>query len=133
MINKAFAEYEAKQSSSKAETDAATTKATSDVMVALKAIQDGQTELKEAVTIALQGVAELKGELPRKLGEQAQVFRPSQNGAAPKSEFADAVNALKAAHNELAANGDPLAKFTNAIFAGANQQPFVNPNQPQGS
>lgn len=146
LINKAFSEYEDKLSAKKAESEAATVKATSELIVTLKAIQDGQTELKEAVTLALTGVAELNGALPRKLGEQFKGYVPSEAGKAPQSdELKQAAAALKAAQEELKSiqsasvlmPGDPLAKFTNAIFTGLQpngqqQQSFVNPNQPQG-
>lgn len=145
LINKAFSEYEDKMSAKKAESEAATVKATNELTVTLKAIQDGQIELKEAVTLALTGVAELNGALPRKLGEQFKGYVPSEAGKPPQSdEFKQAAAALKAAQEELKSiqsasvlmPGDPLAKFTNAIFTGlqpnGQQQSFVNPNQPQG-
>lgn len=148
MINKAFAEYESKQTASKAESDAATTKATNEVLSTLKSIQDGQAaitatnaELKEAVTLALTGVAELNGALPRRLGEQFKGFNPAENGRPPSDKVKEAAAALVAAQEELkaaqVANGvnpaDPLGKFMGAILGASQQgQFFVNPNQPQG-
>lgn len=135
MINKAFAEYEAKQSASKKEADEATLKATTELTETLKTIQSGQKELTEAVTLALTGVAELKGELPRKLGEKQTAFVPSQNGATPGEALKAAQAALAAGASELAGlPASPFAKFEQSILAGAqNMQQFVNLNQPQGN
>lgn len=140
LINKAFSEYEDKLSAKKAESDEATVKATNELTETLKAIQSGQSELKDAVVLALQGVAELNGTLPRKLGEQFKGFSPAANGKQPGSELQKSIDAFKAAQDELKAAqvspasfaGDPLAPFMNAVLGGAQQQPYVNPNQPQG-
>lgn len=137
MINKAFAEYEAKQSASSKESDAATTKATGEISTALKAIADGQAELKEAVTLALSGVAELKGELPRKLTDPREFYRPSQDGAPPGNQMQEAVKQLLAAQKDFqgADPNNPFAKFEQSIFSAVNngQQSLVTPNAPKGS
>lgn len=141
MINKAFAEYEARQSESKKVHDEATLKATSELGVTLKAIADGQVELKEAVTLALSGVAELKGELPRKLTDPREFYRPSQDGATPGNQMQQAVQQLLAQQKEFTGDGldpsNPFAKFEQSIFSGVNNgqtpQQFVAPNAPKGS
>lgn len=140
LINKAFDEYEAKVSAKKEETDAATTKATNELTATLTAIKTGQDEMREYIKMALEGVAELNGALPRRLGEQFKRFTPSENGKPPTDKLKEAAAALAAAQEQLKSAqvspatfaGDPLAPFMNAVFGGTQPQTFVNPNQPQG-
>lgn len=77
-----------------------------------------EKETHELAQKAFEGVQELKGELPRKLGDPFAAFRPSQQGKTP----ADAVAAAVQKQFDPDAN-DPLAKHMAAIFPQAAQRP----------
>lgn len=135
LINKAFAEYDERKGAATKEIEAQTTKETSELMVTLKAMQEGQAEMTKAVTMALQGVAELKGELPRSQTGAQPFFRPSQDGPSIE-QLARSNNALGESMKELAGNpSDPFAKFYQAIIGPSqnNTGQFVAPDAPKGN
>lgn len=104
------------------------TKAASDAeqAKALKTYDDKLDKLAATVDEALTGVKELKGELPRVLGDKRSgTFQPSRDGQAPTDETAKRAwenyqTQLK--NREDADSGDPMAKHVNAIFKGLKQQ-----------
>lgn len=135
LINKAFAEYDERKGAATKEIEAQSTKETSELLVTLKAMQDGQAEMTKAVTMALQGVAELKGELPRSQTGAQPFFRPSQDGPSIE-QLARSNNALGESMKELAGNpSDPFAKFYQAIIGPSqnNTGQFVAPDAPKGN
>lgn len=89
-------------------TQAASLKAAQELGDGMKALQETLTTQGDALKIALEGVAELKGELPR--AQTKNYFRASEDGAAPGDKF-----------KNVGPQKDPLAPFMNALL-----------NQPQG-
>jgi len=83
-------------------------KAATELATALKGLQDSLTTQGDALKLALEGVAELKGERPR--NQTQGYFRASEDGKEPGEKF-----------KNLGPQQDPLAPFMNAIL-----------NQPQG-
>ena len=67
----------------------------------------------QEVGAAARDVLELKGELPRRLGDPLQVYRPSQQGPAPSEQKI----------KEMAPHEDPWAKHMNAILPQATTPP----------
>lgn len=94
----------------------ATTKATHDeaTALALKAYNDKLDSIATAASQALEGVKELKGELPRALGERQKGWRASQEGDEPSAEHQKAT-AQPAA--------DPMEKHWKAIQSLAGNPP----------
>ena len=87
---------------------AASEKAATELATALKGFQDSLTTQGDALKLALEGVAELKGERPR--NQTQGYFRASEDGPTPGEKF-----------KSLGPQADPLAPFMNALL-----------NQPQG-
>lgn len=77
-----------------------------------------EKDTRDLAQKAFEGVQELKGELPRKLGDPLATFRPSQKG---KDVSAEAAAAVQKQFDPDA--NDPLAKHMAAIFPGAAQRP----------
>jgi len=78
-------------------------KAANELTTALKTIQESIATQSDAVKLALEGVAELKGELPR--SQTKGYFRASEDGKEASDKF-------KAAGPQ----SDPLAPFMNALL-----------------
>ena len=87
---------------------AASEKAATELATALNGLQDSLITQGDALKLALEGVAELKGERPR--NQTQGYFRASEDGPTPGEKF-----------KGLGPQSDPLAPFMNAIL-----------NQPQG-
>lgn len=86
---------------------------------ALKALDGKLGEIAEAAEAALTGVKELKGELPRVLGDKRTgTFRPSADGPEPSEKLKERIAANKEAQAGPHAD-DPWAKHMNAIFGAA--------------
>lgn len=77
-----------------------------------------EKETRELAQKAFEGVQELKGELPRKLGDPLAGFRASQKGEAPDAAVVAAVQ--KQFEPDA---GDPFAKHMAAIFQGGTTRP----------
>lgn len=96
-----------------------TTKAAADAATAetLKAYEAKLDGIAASATEALKGVQELKGELPRALGERQKGWRASERGDAPSEEQE------KAAQNTGPDPADPLAKHIQAMQVAAGRVP----------
>lgn len=79
----------------------------------LKEASDALAAIKQTADAAATGVLELKGELPRKLGDPLQVFRPSQNGAKPSEQKV----------KEATPHEDPWAKHLEGFLPGYTPTP----------
>lgn len=92
-------------------TTASAEKATrdADTETRLKEATETLATIKQVAETAAQGVLELKGELPRKLGDPLQVFRPSQSGREVSTEKA----------KDLSPKPGPMDKHYAAIIPNA--------------
>lgn len=101
----------------------ATTKAAADAALAetIKSYETKLDKIGESAKAALDGVAELKGELPRALGERQKGHRASQKGDAP-----DEALQRKAAEQQPNEDADdPFAKAWKATRAAAGRAPVA--------
>lgn len=84
---------------------------------ALKEFGSKVDQLEKTAAEALTGVKELKGELPRVLGERPAVFQPSKGGAAPSED-------LKNSAKEMGPDpADWLSPHFKALTHAAGQAP----------